>query len=215
MGLAKLGRLSCDRWINFVLQFVFQLSRLSSSCRVCLPVVAFVLQFVLQNLYSLSNKMSSNCLTVVALSYTVVALSLQCHVCLIVGFVDCYAGTKGNRCNCMSTSLTLGYGCTVSFNRCPSLGTALRVVYGAIRSLTRRRVRSSTSMINNVEAVTPRKIILVTTIDLHRTVVQYDVSYTRADRVHPPHQEKRCRPGRPKPTEWTASKRRRTAMNIS
>jgi hypothetical protein len=41
----------------------------------------------------------------------------------------------------------------------------------------------------------PRNI-LVTTIDIHCTVVQYDVSYTRADRSTSAPQEKRCRPGR-------------------
>jgi hypothetical protein len=135
-------------WVGSLVTVELILSySLSSSCRVCLPVVAFVFQLSRLS-YSLSYKIFTVCLTKclqivlqLSLCLTVVALSLQCHVCLIVGFVDCYAGTKGNRCNCMSTSLTLGYGCTVSFNRCPSLGTALRVVYGAIRSLTRRRVR--------------------------------------------------------------------------
>jgi hypothetical protein len=88
----------------------------------------------------------------------------------------------------MSTSLTLGYGCTVRVLTVVLAGTALRVVYGAIRSLTRRRVRFIDLNDQQRRAVMPRNILLVTTIDIHCTVVQYD-GYTRADRSTSAHQE--------------------------
>jgi hypothetical protein len=102
--------------------------------------------------------MSSKCLT--GLPFYI----FQCHVCLIVGFGLLRRDREIVR-NCLHP-LTLGYGCTASFNRC--LGTALRVVYGAIRSLTRRRVRFID--LNDQQRRGCRRIILVTTIDTHCTV---------------------------------------------
>jgi hypothetical protein len=140
---------SCDRWINFVYS-------LSSSCRVCLPVVAFVFQ-----LSRLSTVCLTKCLTVCSTkclpNSQLSLLSYSCRFVFSVTFVWLLAllivGTKGNRCNCLSSfNVRLRMHCA-SFNRCPSLEQHLGSCMVQSAVWREDAFVSSTSMINNVEAV--------------------------------------------------------------